>query len=90
VVTNGKLLPGIDQRSAWVRRVKDLLAAHIADLSEAEYALARRAVTLIVNTRSLNAGFIRMRYCQKLLLRRGDLGLAVLLHSEGGVGGLHG
>jgi hypothetical protein len=47
-VTNGSaLLCGIDHRSAWVRRIRDLLAAHIADLggednvSEAEYALAR-------------------------------------------------
>jgi hypothetical protein len=54
-ITNGSaLLPGIDGRSAWVRRVKDLLAAHITDLggednvSEAEYALVRRVVTLIV------------------------------------------
>jgi hypothetical protein len=54
-VTNGSaLLCGIDHRSSWVRRIRDLLAAHIADLggednvSEAEYALVRRAVTMIV------------------------------------------
>jgi hypothetical protein len=54
-VTNGSaLLPRIDGRSAWVRRAKDLLALHISDLggednvSEAERALVRRAVTLII------------------------------------------
>jgi hypothetical protein len=54
-ITNGSaLLPGIDGRSAWVRRAKDLLALHMADLggednvSEAERALLRRAVTLII------------------------------------------
>jgi hypothetical protein len=31
-ITNGSaLLPGIDGRSAWVRRAKDLLALHISD-----------------------------------------------------------
>jgi hypothetical protein len=54
-ITNGSaLLPGIDGRSAWVRRAKDLFALHMADLggednvSEAERALVRRAVTLTV------------------------------------------
>jgi hypothetical protein len=54
-ITNGSaLLPGVDGRNAWVRRAKDLLALHISDLggednvSEAERALVRRAVTLIV------------------------------------------
>ena len=54
-ITNGSaLLPGIDGRSAWVRRAKDLLTLHISDLggednvSEAERALLRRAVTLII------------------------------------------
>jgi excisionase family DNA binding protein len=54
-ITNGSaLLPGIDGRGAWVRRAKDLLALHMADLggddnvSEAERALVRRAVTLII------------------------------------------
>jgi hypothetical protein len=54
-ITNGSaLLPGVDGRGAWVRRAKDLLALHISDLggeenvSEAERALLRRAVTLII------------------------------------------
>ena len=63
-ITNGSaLLPGIDGRSTWVRRIKDLLAAHIADLggednvSEAEYALVRRVVTLIVELERREATF---------------------------------
>src|SRR5262245_4753672 len=54
-ITNGSaLLPGVDGRNAWVRRAKDLLALHFSDLggednvSEAERALVRRAVTLII------------------------------------------
>jgi hypothetical protein len=48
-VTNGKLLPGIDQRSAWVRRAKDVIAAHLSGAFMAARAasmaerLARRA-----------------------------------------------
>jgi hypothetical protein len=51
-VTNGKeLLPGIDGRSLWARRFRDVLALHLSDLggeantSEAEKAIARRAAT---------------------------------------------
>jgi hypothetical protein len=57
-ITNGRLLPsningGVDGRSAWVRRVRDLIAHHTADLggadniSTAEQALVRRCATLI-------------------------------------------
>jgi hypothetical protein len=57
VITNGRLLPaningGVDGRSAWVRRVRDLIAQHTADLggidniSCAEQALVRRCATL--------------------------------------------
>jgi hypothetical protein len=57
-ITNGRLLPsnvngGVDGRSAWVRRVKDLIANHTSDLgganniSSAEQALVRRCATLI-------------------------------------------
>src|SRR5271166_4468482 len=32
-VTNGTaLLPGVDGRSAWMRRCKDIIAAHVSDL----------------------------------------------------------
>ena len=54
-ITNGRLLPAItDGRSAWCRRVKDLISQHVSDLggadniSSAEAALIRRCATLIV------------------------------------------
>jgi hypothetical protein len=57
-ISNGRLLPGnvnggVDGRSAWVRRVRDLIMQHTADLgglddiSTAEQALVRRCATLI-------------------------------------------
>jgi hypothetical protein len=57
------LLPGIDGRSAWVRRCKDEIAAYIADLggidncSTARYSLVRRASTLTVELERLEAKF---------------------------------
>ena len=47
-IGNGALLPGVDQRNGWVRRAKELLAAHVADLggdaavSTAEHSIVRR------------------------------------------------
>jgi hypothetical protein len=57
-ISNGRLLPshvngGVDGRNAWVRRVRDLISMHTADLggidnvSTAEQALIRRCATLI-------------------------------------------
>ena len=52
-ITNGSvLLEGVDGRSAWMRRLRDLIADHISDLggkdafSAAEMALVRRAAML--------------------------------------------
>jgi hypothetical protein len=52
-ITNGtKLLPGVDGRKPWVRRCKDVIAAHIGDLggadntSAAEKSIIRRAAVL--------------------------------------------
>jgi hypothetical protein len=63
-ITNGRaLLPGIDGRSAWTRRAKDVIAAHIADLggvdntSAAERSLIRRAGILTVELERLEAKF---------------------------------
>ena len=63
-VTNGSaLLPGVDGRSAWVRRAKDLIAEHVADLggvdntSAAERSIIRRASTLTVELERLEAKF---------------------------------
>jgi hypothetical protein len=58
------LLPGIvDGRSPWVRRVKDVIAAHIADLggedntSAAERSIVRRAAVLTAELERLEARF---------------------------------
>ena len=53
-VTNGKhLLADVDARSSWMRRLRDLIDAHTADLggdlcSEAEQRLIRRAALLTI------------------------------------------
>jgi hypothetical protein len=63
-VTNGKtLIAGIDGRSAWMRRFRDLFEAHVADLggddqiSEAERSIARRAAVLATECERMEAGF---------------------------------
>ena len=62
-ITNGALLPGIDGRSAWVRRCKDLLADHLSDLggadnaSAAERSIVRRACVLTVELERLEKKF---------------------------------
>jgi hypothetical protein len=54
-ITNGSaLLVGVDERTAWCRRLRDLIQAHTADLggddnlTEAERQLVRRASVLCV------------------------------------------
>lgn len=54
-ITNGSaLLPSVDGRSLWARRMRDLMEAHTDDmggaeyLSEAERSLARRAAVIEV------------------------------------------
>jgi hypothetical protein len=63
-VTNGSaLLPGIDGRSPWVRRCKDVIAAHISDLggetntSAAERSIIRRASVMTVELERMEAKF---------------------------------
>ena len=62
-ITNGKLLPGIDQRSAWVRRCRDIIAEHLSDLggedncSAAERSIVRRASVMTVELEMLEAKF---------------------------------
>ena len=52
ITNRSKLLPGIDGRSPWVRRCKDIIAAHLSDLggadntSAAERSTIRRAAVL--------------------------------------------
>jgi hypothetical protein len=60
-VSNGtRLLPGIDGRSAWCRRLKDCFADHLSDVpnaSVAEMSILRRAATLTVELERLEAKF---------------------------------
>jgi hypothetical protein len=62
-VTNGAILPGVDGRSAWARRLRDLIELHVADLggadniSEAEKAIVRRAATLICELERMEVEF---------------------------------
>lgn len=65
-VSNGNvLLPGVDQRSVWVRRAKDLIREHIADLggfdncSAAERSIIRRASVLTIELERLEVKFAR-------------------------------
>jgi hypothetical protein len=57
------LLPGVDGRSAWVRRCQDLIAVHVADLggeeatSAAERNIVRRASVMTVELEHLEAKF---------------------------------
>jgi hypothetical protein len=64
-ITNGTSLlgPGVDGRSPWVRRCKDLINIHLADLggidnaSAAERSLIRRACVITVELEALEAKF---------------------------------
>jgi hypothetical protein len=66
-VTNGtELLPDVDGRSKWVRRLRDLIGLHLSDvggegaaISEAQKSLIRRAATLEVELERLEAEFAR-------------------------------
>jgi hypothetical protein len=63
-ITNGNaLLPGVDGRSPWVRRCKDVIAAHLSDLggedntSAAERSIIRRAAVLTTELEQLEVKF---------------------------------
>jgi hypothetical protein len=62
-MTNGAILPGIDGRSTWARRLRDLVALHVADLggdqnvSEAERAILRRSSVIIVELERMEKDF---------------------------------
>jgi hypothetical protein len=65
-ITNGRLLPpGIDMRSLWARRFRDVLLAHVQDLggedatSTAERSILRRAATLTVQLELMETKFAR-------------------------------
>jgi hypothetical protein len=56
-------LPGVDGRSTWVRRLRDLIDSHTSDLggegavSEAERSIIRRVATLTVELERLEVEF---------------------------------
>jgi hypothetical protein len=63
-ISNGSaVLPGVDGRSTWVRRLRDLIGLHLSDLggddavSEAERSIVRRAATLTVELERLEQTF---------------------------------
>jgi hypothetical protein len=63
-ITNGSaLLPGVDGRSAWIRRCKDIITQHVSDLggetntSAAERSIIRRASVMTVELEQLEAKF---------------------------------
>jgi hypothetical protein len=63
-VGNGSvLLPGVDGRSAWARRAKDVLSEHLLDLggedntSAAERSIIRRAAVLTTELERLEVKF---------------------------------
>ena len=62
-VTNGAVLPGVDGRSTWARRLRDLMALHVADLggdqnvSQAELAILRRSSVIIVQLERMERDF---------------------------------
>jgi hypothetical protein len=57
------LVPGVDQRSTWVRRCRDLIAEHVADkggddsTSAAERSIIRRASVLTVELEIIERKF---------------------------------
>jgi hypothetical protein len=64
-ITNGSaLLPEIDGRSIWARRLRDLIDLHLSDLggeenvSEAEKRIVRRAAALTMELERLEAKFL--------------------------------
>nr|QIG92785.1 hypothetical protein G6P99_09875 [Bradyrhizobium sp. 6(2017)] len=63
-ISNGSsILPGVDGRLAWVRRLRDLIDLHLSDLggdaavSEAERSIVRRCATLTVELERMEVGF---------------------------------
>jgi hypothetical protein len=65
-ITNGNgLLPGVDKRSLYARRFRDLIELHISDLgglancSTAECSLVRRVATIAIELEHLEGRFAR-------------------------------
>jgi hypothetical protein len=65
-ITNGNvLIPGVDGRSPWIRRCKDIIASHLSDLggvdncSAAERSIVRRASVMTVELERLETKFAK-------------------------------
>ena len=63
-ITNGRrLLDGVDGRSPWIRRCKDIIRAHLVDLggednaSQAERSIVRRVAVLTTELERLEVRF---------------------------------
>jgi hypothetical protein len=76
-VTNGSTLfaeAGIDLRSAWARRFRDVFELHVSDLggvdavSEAEQSICRRISTLTVELERLECRLVRQEAPEDRLL----------------------
>jgi hypothetical protein len=57
------VLPGVDGRTVWARRLRDLIELHLNDMggpeavSQAQHSIIRRAATLTVELERLEAKF---------------------------------
>jgi hypothetical protein len=63
ITNRSAVLPGVDHRSVWMRRLRDLIEVHVADLggdavvSAAERSVVRRAATMTVELERMEAMF---------------------------------
>jgi len=63
ITNRSAVLPDVDGRSTWVRRLRDLISLHLSDLggedavSEAERSIIRRVATLTVELERMEASF---------------------------------
>ena len=68
------MLPDVDGRSTWVRRLRDVMALHLSDLggeaavSEAERSIIRRASTLTVELERMESKFANAGEADKVAL----------------------
>jgi hypothetical protein len=91
-ITNGmELLPEVDGRSFWARRMRDLIALHVRDaggedlLSEAQLSLIRRAAAITIELERLEQSFANGEATVAMLTEygRGSNTLRRLLESIG-------
>lgn len=92
ITNRSAVLPGLDGRSSWSRRLRDLISLHVSDLggddvvSEAERSIVRRIATLTVELERLESVFAvagEARAAQLDLYQRTAGNLRRLLESIG-------